>query len=150
MEEKFIKSIKSNSSETNDCTVRSFSEALDIPYDKAHSYIRIYGDRKPRKGINMKGFLDKYPIYKNKKIESVFDCLKEPNQDKNGNYIKLSARALTLSFVLNDSLWSEEGNYILLKRGHASCMKNGIIYDSWKMGDKTKILQIYKITDINE
>ena len=36
--------------ENNDCVVRAFMAALDIPYDQAHAWIKKYMKREDKKG----------------------------------------------------------------------------------------------------
>ena len=45
-----IKSTDKSGSETNDCSVRAFTTALDVDYDSAHSYLKETFKREDKKG----------------------------------------------------------------------------------------------------
>ena len=44
-------------SENNDCVVRAFMIALDLPYEKAHKFVETKFNRKPRKGTYTRMYL---------------------------------------------------------------------------------------------
>jgi hypothetical protein len=143
--EKYSKTTIGYDHENNDCTVRAFAIALDISYKEAHQYLKSKG-RQDGKGIYFRQFIMNNSSYKNFKFVKCFDVFDEPSFVR-GGYIKPSMRALTLNFVLNDSVWSEDGTYFIVKNGHVACLKDGIVIDSWKMGGKTKITQVYEVVN---
>ena len=109
--------------EKNDCTVRAVSFAYGIPYNEAHAKLKSYG-RKDGKGFTFISFIESEKKYINSEHSSY-------------NY-----KIGTLRKFLQEH---PTGTFILIKRGHAFAVIDGVVYDSWKPGMKTQILQWWQI-----
>lgn len=107
--EDHIKSRKSLR-EHNDCTVMSWANCFDCSYQSAHSWLKKYG-RPSRRGM-LSTDIEK----------ALKACTKV--KVKFGPYTKENKLTLK-SFVEKHG----KGRYYVLVRGHALCVKDGVIYD---------------------
>lgn len=105
--------------ESGDCTVMAWANTFDCSYEKAHAYMSKFG-RKYRKGMQ---------VYQIK--EALSACKKA--KVKFGPYD--GANKISLSkFCKKHSV----GRYYVLVRGHALCVKDGVVYD-WKEGGRRQV-----------
>jgi hypothetical protein len=120
--------------ENNDCVVRAFMAALDIPYDQAHAWIKKSMNREDRKGTytgqaiqKVEGkvkngyklsFMGLNPAKTHwKKITGSNKILNNPKYKKQTGY--------TLkSFIENNPV----GRFVLIVQGHAVAVVNGVLY----------------------
>ena len=120
--------------ENNDCVVRAFMAALDIPYDQAHAWVKKNMNREDRKGT-----------YTGKAIKIVEGKTKNGYQIKfmglnpakihwkemtgsnktlvNPKYKKQTGYTLK-SFMENNQV----GRFVLIVQGHAVAVVNGVLY----------------------
>lgn len=107
--EEHISSSK-NFKETNDCTVLAWAHCFDCEYDKAHAWLKRFG-RKNRHGM---------------KVSEIQDALKACSRAKTkiGPYSRSNTITLNRFTKLHP-----KGRYYVLVRGHAICVKDGIVYD---------------------
>lgn len=100
--------------ETNDCTVLALSNALDIPYETAHSYIKTHGKRKEGKGISFYGFM----MCHKAKLQEDFNISFWDNDEKKFNTVNRLIR-----------FGNRQATYLVLVNGHLTCVKEGRIVD---------------------
>lgn len=113
---------RSEYGETNDCTVIALATALECSYKEAHQILERWGRRK-RKGIP----LDLTLQTRGKEI----GITERMNFEKSP----------TLRQFIKDN---PEGNFIVIVRGHALCVKNGVIYDHSERPQR-RVLQAYRV-----
>ena len=143
-EENFTCSLKiaiSNSElakkETNDCVVRAFMCALDIPYDEAHAFIKRNMAREDRKGtytsVYAKNVIGK--VRNNKKITFIGA---HPNKKWMQTSITGGVNKKVLAnkqykkptgYTLKSFLETHPvGNFVLVVEGHAVAIVNGVLF----------------------
>ena len=120
--------------ENNDCVVRAFMAALDIPYDQAHAWVKKNMQREDRKGT----FTVKYSkniIGKTKNGYKVSYIGTHPSKEGinsrigsskilvNKQYKKATGYTLK-SFMENNPV----GRFVLIVQGHAVAVVNGVLY----------------------
>ena len=121
--------------ETNDCVVRAFMSALDIPYNQAHAWVKKHMKREDRRGtytaIYYPNILSRQkngrtvkwygstPSYKWMGSGSIKGgTLQNPRyKNKNAGY--------TLKAFVADH---PEGNFVVIVEGHAVAVCNGKLY----------------------
>lgn len=115
--------------ENNDCVVRAFMMALDLPYDKAHKFVADKFKRVNRKGtytqmymenilgrqkngykMNLMGYHPKYAFGKRKKLVN-------PKYKKETGYT-------VKSFMEQHPV----GRYFIIVKGHALALVDGVLY----------------------
>jgi hypothetical protein len=126
-------------SEYNDCVVMAFATAADMDYDSAHWYVKKTFKRNDRKGVY--------------RFKSIMDIFSNGNEQVNGKSIKTiteehntmlyyvtvkGKRTLrnttTSSFIKRYPV----GSYIVLVRGHAFTIKDGVVIGNPSDGEKMK------------
>jgi len=123
-----IKSTDKSGSETNDCSVRAFTTALDVDYDSAHSYLKETFKREDKKGCKKMNYTAKKLEGETQKIDDVeFDITVLP-EDMVTNTYKLHgeviARKKTVKSFIKDFA---QGIYLVLVSGHVFTVKNGLM-----------------------
>jgi len=139
--ELFVDTIKMSSEqselakkENNDCVVRAFMSALDIPYDQAHAWIKKHMNRIDRKGTYTYAYA-KNIIGKTKNNKKVDYIGVHPDKSFinhrvgsnkiliNPKYKKQTGYTLK-SFIENNPV----GRFVLIVQGHAVAVVNGVLY----------------------
>jgi len=128
------------SKETNDCVVRAFMCALDIPYGQAHTWVKNKLFRKNKQGTMLDSFggliigklkngykidlVGVHPLYKGRynKASSGLNSIKRPMLI-NPKYKKPTGYTLK-SFIENNPI----GRFVLIVQGHAVAVVNGVLY----------------------
>lgn len=105
--------------ERNDCVVRAFATALDIPYYQAHDLCKKYGREDRRR-------TDTYVVLSVLKHFHLHLNCTQP----------VPCNMPTLNQFIKEH---PAGVYLVHKRGHLFTLKNGMVYDSWKVGKRVKI-----------
>ena len=150
-----IKSTDKSGSETNDCSVRAFTTALDVDYDSAHSYLKETFKREDKKGCKKMNYTAKKLEGKIQKIDDVeFDITVLP-EDKVTNTYKLHgeviARKKTVKSFIKDFA---EGIYLVLVSGHVFTVKNGLMIDNvgeeWRPTRKVESVFELKLKNVLE
>jgi hypothetical protein len=120
-------------SENNDCVVRAFMAALDLPYDKAHAWVKkelkrennkgtytyAYGKNilgKTKNGLKI-GFIGAHPSHNMKHAVGSNKVLANPKYKKQTGY--------TLKSFMEDN---PVGRFVLIVKGHAVAVVNGVLY----------------------
>jgi len=120
--------------EHNDCVVRAFMAALDIPYDQAHAWIKKHMKRVNTKGTYTAAYGKSIigTVKNSKKINFIGShpsrsCYKHSfGSDKvlvNKQYKKATGYTLK-SFMENNPV----GRFVLIVQGHAVAIVNGVLY----------------------
>lgn len=109
--------------EYNDCTVLWFSNALEIPYETAHEYIKIHGKRKDRHGISFYAF----------DFNVSFWDVKDQRFNTVNRLIRFGNR---------------NAIYLVLVNGHLTCIKHGKIVD--RFAKNWKIRHIWEVIKRNQ
>lgn len=133
--------------ETNDCVVRATAACFNVPYDKAHAWVKKYFKRKDKKGVvGTFKYMDAIKSKWNQKVtrfgEKVGDEIKVVTRYKlRGEEI---VREMTVGTFLKKF---PSGNYFIIVKGHAFCIKNGVVIGNRQDGDKVRarIQHVYKI-----
>tara|TARA_Y100000034_G_scaffold474_2_gene609 strand:+ start:787 stop:1377 length:591 start_codon:yes stop_codon:yes gene_type:complete len=163
------KTDKKHKNETNDCVVKTFMNAFNISYDKAHAYVKKNFNRQDKKGTyfvvyklaemgGMKLVFSKdadskcATKYLNGKTTKYIGsnpkaCVKDNEGNAYGTYIKLTNPLYPLGkgeyagyTVGKFRLQHPKGTYIILVRDHALCIKDGILVDNYSENDALYIM----------
>lgn len=97
-------------SETRDCVVRAFASACDWTYDKAHRFVEIEFQRKPKTGTKM--FIpkmNKLSLEGRKLGRKGIKTILDPSIKTVGQLVK----------------WYDKGTYMIVISGHAFTIKDG-------------------------
>ena len=120
--------------ENNDCVVRAFAAALDLPYNQAHAWVKKELNRKDRKGTFMSAY-SKNIIGKTKNGKKINYIGSHPSRDfmkysigsdkilVNKQYKKATGYTLK-SFMENNPV----GRFMLIVQGHAVAVIDGVLY----------------------
>jgi hypothetical protein len=119
--------ISNSKNEKNDCGVTAIAIALGIGYDKAHKVLSSVG-RKPRRGISFNMLKDAIENVTGK--EPMYQTILKPNGSQ--------YTGVTIGKAL------PKGKYVLLFRGHAAALVDGVIED-WTDGRRKRILGYFKV-----
>lgn len=106
--------------EHNDCTVIAWAECFDSTYENAHAWLKKHG-RRHRKGMYEKDIISALNACKKAKIKI--------GPYNNQNRISLS------KFLQAHP----KGRYFVCSRGHAYCVKDGVVYD-YKEGLRRQVV----------
>jgi hypothetical protein len=101
--------------ETNDCTVRAFANALNIPYEDAHIFMKKHCGR--RRGTGIKGSV----------LKNLFDSKKDVIRKEFGVGIWEVNNINTINNLIKKK---PNGTYYVLVRGHATAVVKGKLMDT--------------------
>ena len=134
--------------EANDCVVRAFASAFEIEYDEAHGIVAKEFRRVKRKGTFGFGvkmnLLDKNNVtFNGKKISKITHEYDSMLYSVKVNGVK-TLRNTTTSYFLKKY---PVGTYIVIVRGHAFTIKDGVVIGNYSDAKKTRkhILGAWKI-----
>jgi hypothetical protein len=111
---------RENYKEYNDCTVVAWAECFDSSYENAHAWLKKHGR------INRRGMY-------NKELTSALKACKKAKV-KFGPYS--NQNRISLSKFLQKH---PKGRYYVCSRGHAYCVKDGVVYD-YKEGLRRQVI----------
>ena len=147
----FIKGAKESSlakSESSDCVVRAIASAAEMDYDSAHQFVKEKFKRKNRKGTF--GF----PVTMNlmsKNGEKIHGKSVEIISEEHNTmlyYVRVKG-AKTLRQTTSSSFIKKypTGTYVVVVRGHAFTIKDGVVIGNVDDGKKMKkhINSVWKI-----
>lgn len=156
---------KSNKGETNDCVVRAVMNSFEVEYDKAHKWCATKLNREFRRGtvnttskladLTNNGFVLNgktiKKIYMGKKGEShkewnpskwkKMEVLRNPSYSH--KHVDYTVRTFSEDY--------NKGTYLVLVRGHAFCIKEGIVYDNpdyRTKGFRRPLTAMFKIEEV--
>lgn len=121
--------------EKNDCTVYAIATAFDMDYDTAHQEVSDRMSRQEGQGVKRSSILEALAEGTTINGKTVTRVIKSPTKTYKvyGNTIP---RQLRLSSFAKEN---QEGTYVILTRGHALTLKNGVLMDN-KSQPKTRAL----------
>ena len=121
--------------EKNDCTVYAIATAFDMDYDAAHQEVADRMNREDGTGVKRRNLLEGLAEGTTINGKTVTRVIKSPTKTYKvyGNTIP---RQLRLSSFAKEN---QEGTYVILTRGHALTLKNGVLMDN-KGETKTRAL----------
>ncbi len=114
--------------ESNDCTVRATSLAVNLPYNVAHKIFKLHG-RKDRQGVTLATL-----------IAVLIDVTKNNMQIVASHAIR---RETLASFIKTHP----KGRYVVIKRGHAFAVIDGVAHDAHSSccGSRSIVKYAYKV-----
>jgi len=131
-------------SENNDCVVRAFASAFEIPYDKAHKYVKEKFERKDRQGtfgtvFKLVKMADNRTTVNYKKVylvgkrytDSMFGSLSYDVKVKGVT----KKRNMTVGTFIKQN---PKGTFFVLVKGHAFTIKDGVVIGNYEDAVKTK------------
>jgi len=131
-------------SENNDCVVRAFASAFDIPYDNAHKYVAEQFGRKPKKGTygtvsKLVRMADNRTTVNYKKVYPV-GVRKSSTLINSLSYnvtIKgeKKLRQMTVGTFIKQN---PKGTFFVLVRQHAFTIRDGVVIGNFEDSVKTK------------
>ncbi len=112
--------------EKNDCTVYAIATAFDMDYDAAHQEVADRMNREENLGVKRSSILNALSEGTTINGKTVTRVIKSPTKTYKvyGNAIP---RQLRLSSFAKEN---QEGTYVILTRGHALTLKNGVFMDN--------------------
>ena len=119
--------------EKNDCTVRAIANAFNVCYDVAHGFAADVLKRKAKRGtkntyVNLVGAKKvTFDLFSNTLFpETKTFKLAGKASPINPKYTHKKVKYTVKTFCASHNV----GTYILLVKGHALCIKNGIVIDN--------------------
>jgi len=134
--------------ETNDCTVTATASAFEVSYKQAHQFLKENYGRTHRKGIPYAIKIDEQPDLElnGKKFHKVnIKSLLYPGSNR---YIKEHNKQRVNCIKMPISKVQErfnKGTYLVLVKGHALAMKDGVIIDENGHMPRRKVMNLYEI-----
>jgi len=116
-------------SETNDCVVRAFMMALDLPYEKAHKFVETKLNRKPRKGTYTRAFM-KNILGRQKNGYKMTLMGFHPKYQRKGEKKLVNPKYKKETGYTVKSFMEQHptGRYFMVVRGHALALVDGVLY----------------------
>lgn len=114
--------------EENDCTVYAVATAFEMEYDAAHKEVADRMKRQEGEGVSRKNILEALEEGTVLNGKTVTRVIKTPTKVYKvyGNTVP---RQIRLSSFVKDY---PEGTYLILTRGHALTLKDGVLMDNRK------------------
>jgi len=115
--------------ESNDCVVRAMAVALDKHYEDVHTVCGMVG-RKPRQGMTVA------------KIEEAV-YLSTQNPESKFTWVMKYDRPTFAQFARGNPT----GRFIVVRRGHAVALINGVWHDAYKTGcgSRARVMSFCKV-----
>jgi hypothetical protein len=123
--------------ETNDCVVRAFAASFDLPYDKAHKYVKEKFGRKDRQGtygtvFKMLEIAEKKTQINYKKVNPIgvktgFSNRRTLMYDVNMKGKKVKREMTVGTFIKQNPI----GTFFILVQRHAFAIKDGIVIGNY-------------------
>lgn len=123
------------SGEKNDCTVYAIATAFEMDYDSAHKEVSDRMQRQEGNGVKRTNVLQALAEGTTINGKTITRVIKSPTKTYKvyGNTIP---RQLRLSSFVKEN---QEGTYVILTKGHAMTLKDGVLMDN-KNETKTRAL----------
>lgn len=119
------------SSENNDCTVYAIASAFDMSYDEAHREVSERFNREKGKGALRSKIMQGMTEGTTLNGKTVTKVITTPK-----NTYKVYGNVVTRKVRLSSFVKAnQEGTYVILTRGHALALKDGVVADN---NSKTK------------
>lgn len=116
-------------SEKNDCVVRAFMMALDLPYDKAHKFVETKLKRQPRKGTYTRSYI-KNILGRQKNGYKMRLMGFHPKYQREGQKKLVNPKYKKETGYTVKSFMEQypKGRYFMIVKGHAVALVDGILY----------------------
>jgi hypothetical protein len=108
--------------ENNDCVVRAFMCALDIPYEQAHAWVKKELKRQDRKGTFVHAYGKKISFIGSHPSRNMKHLIGSDKVLSNTKYKKATGYTLK-SFMENNPV----GRFVLIVQGHAVAVCEGVL-----------------------
>ena len=136
--------------ETNDCVVRAFATSFEVPYDKAHKYVKEKFGRVDRKGtygtvFKMVELAKKQTQINHKKIKPIGTSKTISNHKVYTLDYTVKVKGKKVNRQMTVGTFIKEnpiGTFFVLVCGHAFTIKDGIVHGNYE--DSTKKRKIMK------
>ena len=125
--------------ETNDCTVRAFAAAANIPYDKAHAIMAKHG-RQFGRGTNHATQIKAY-AEAGGKLRAIFGTTKGARFRAHKEPTVPHEAGITLQTLMQQI---PMGRFVCFQRGHAFAVIDRQLADGGALSAGTKITAIYR------
>ena len=135
--------------ETNDCVVRAFASCFDLPYDKAHKYIKENFGRVNRQGTYRT--VDTMMNLALNRTQVNYRRIKRLGEAKDGRYsYSLRYKVKTKEgFVMRNmtvgtfTKQNPIGTFFILVKGHAFTIKDGVVIGNYEDAQKPKRIMLH-------
>lgn len=136
---KGISDSKLAKSETNDCVVRAIASASDMDYDSAHQFVKETFKRKNGKGTfyfrtTMNLMSENSNTINNKSVKVIKEECNTMLYYVTVKGTKILRNTTTSSFIKKYPV----GSYVVVVKGHAFTIKDGVIIGNVEDGKKMK------------
>jgi len=132
--------------ETNDCVVRAFATSFEVPYDKAHKYVKEKFGRVDRKGtygtvFKMVELAKKQTQINHKKIKPIGTKTTMRNYVVYSLEYKVKINGKKINRKMTVGTFIKEnpiGTFFILVNRHAFTIKDGIVHGNYEDSVKRK------------
>jgi hypothetical protein len=133
--------------ETNDCVVRAFASCFDLPYNRAHEYVKVKFGRIDRNGtygtVNKMGELVKKGTQVNYKKVKCVGTLNEYHKHTLEYTVKVKGERVNRKMTVGTfTKQNPVGTFFILVSRHAFTIKDGVVIGNYE--DSTKKKRIIK------
>jgi len=130
--------------ESNDCVVYAFASAFGTDYDTAHKEVKERFKREDKKGTRNSNLLEGMQVGTTFNGKTVTEVIKNPTTNYKA-YGQVVPRSIRLSsFAAN----KPKGTYLVLVRGHAIAIKDGVIVDNNRAKPSSIVKHAFKVEDV--
>ena len=131
-----------NIMERKDCTVLALSQATPLSYDEAHELLRLNG-RRSCHGFNFPAWMNRTQPIDGIKFIEAYDWI---DYSAFGYTDMIAGPVKTKNLTLGQFIKSKPaGNYIVITKGHAFAVIDGVIHDRFCKGQHCIVQKIYKV-----
>ena len=133
--------------ETNDCVVRAFASCFDLPYNRAHEYVKVNFGRRDRNGtygtVTRMGELAKKGTQVNYKKVKCVGTLNEYHKHTLEYTVKVKGEKVKRKMTVGTfAKQNPVGTFFILVSRHAFTIKDGVVIGNHE--DSTKKKRIIK------
>ena len=117
--------------ETNDCVVRAFMVAFDIPYKSAHSWVKNKFKREDRRGTYTLKYLNSVmgSVKNGKRTSLMGFSPKHKTSYRKGKILTNPKYKKPTGYTVKSFMEQfPEGRYVLIVKGHALSLVDGVLY----------------------
>jgi hypothetical protein len=135
--------------ETNDCVVRAFASCFDLPYDKAHKYIKENFGRVNRQGTYRT--VDTMMNLALNRTQVNYKRIKRLGEAKDGRYsyslrYKVKTKEGSVMRNMTVGTFTKQnpiGTFFILVKGHAFTIKDGVVIGNYEDAQKPKRIMLH-------
>lgn len=128
----------------NCCTVTAFAAVTPWSYSEAHQYLEEEG-RKRNQGFRTMAFFDFILMPKRKGVWHGVRFIEVYNHHSHGKHHLEDAATQNGALTLGRFMATKpQGNYLVIVRGHATAVIDGVLHDSEMRSARLRIKRIYR------